>query len=141
MDATNRPFIQGGNNMKKKLCMVAFMIALLVNPSFSVNTQEISLNQNLLDSASLLKSKIEYLMNPETNQNTTFPNIIESVQEGVLVLEEQESDLVALPVNMTMFVTGIRGELFLNVSDVPYSIPYSYFRSSDGAYFSGTLDY
>lgn len=127
--------------MKKTILLLSFLLLFVIAPSFSSNTQETDVSEDLLESASTLKNVITTLMNQETDRPLSLSDAKESLMAGIYDLDQQSETESVSRATTTLFVTGIKSDYYLTPSEIPYSIPYSYLRGSDGAYFSGTINY
>ena len=82
----------------------------------------------------LLSFLLLFVFSPSFSSNAPETDVSEDLDQN----SETESVSRA---TTTLFVTGIKSDYYLTPSEIPYSIPYSYLRGSDGAYFSGTINY
>lgn len=141
-----------GDKMKK-LILVLFCLSLIIIPSFANNLEK-KLNDSLNKTDEELNSIINTLKNHIGEGNINMSDTAEQLQTVINELETRnpykgkiddilsqnhEGVIAQAASDETVFVTGIRGGFYEDIHDVSVSMSYSYFRSSDGAVFSGTL--
>lgn len=140
--------------MKKTLILCLVITLLMSSLSFADKNQEAKIKNNQIETAEAVKQSVEGL---EIQENDNKPGIIDFVEEirnKIKMLEEQNTTKVDTfndkqkienveEINdasgETIFVTGIKGDLYKDSDDIPKTMRYSYYRSSDGAVFEGTL--